>query len=229
MSAYSASAPVTASTTAPSATNATAGSRGQERHRVARATAPRRIVRVRHDLRSAERRARTTNHSTMTGPNSLPTACGAVALDANSPMRMAQRDRHDEMRERRRGDLEALDRRQHRDRRRDHAVAVEQRRRRTRRAATSHRDACAPRRLPRRTSAVSAMMPPSPSLSARMMNDDVLDRDDQRERPEDQRQRRRSTSAWRRLDRAVVEREDGPAARTAGWCRCRRRRRRARR
>ena len=75
-------------------------------------------------------------------------------------------------------------------------------------------------------SAISASVPPSPLLSARSRMSDVFQRDDEDQRPEDQRQdaehgRRASRVAVRRPRRAPPR-----ATRRAGWCRCRRRRRR---
>ena len=81
----------------------------------------------------------------------------------------ADRDRQDEVRQPGRGDLDAFDCGHHRDRRGDHAVAVEQRHAEEaggdqRRSAVFESFSCAPW-----ISAIRAMMPPSPSLSARMM------------------------------------------------------------
>ena len=113
--------------------------------------------------------ARMPNHSAITGPNSRPTAPVPKRWIANSTVRIASvigttSDSSDG-----RHHLEALDRRQHRDRRRDHPVAVEQRR-----AEDAERDEHQLRRAARgripRTSAISAMIPPSPSLSARMIS-----------------------------------------------------------
>ena len=79
-------------------------------------------------------------------------------------------DRHDERMQRRRDDAEAFDRAQHRDRRRDHAVAVEHRRAEDAEARRATSAAARGRSMPRDTSAVSARMPPSPRLSARMIS-----------------------------------------------------------
>ena len=66
-------------------------------------------------------------------------------------------------------DLEPLDRGQHRDRRRDHAVAEEQRGAEDARAPPARASSARPPGAPlRRISVISAMMPPSPSLSARI-------------------------------------------------------------
>ncbi len=72
------------------------------------------------------------------------------------------------------------------------AVPVEQRRAEQ---ARGHQQPSERRGVPRgRTSASSARMPPSPRLSARMTIDEVLERDDEVERPEDQRQDARGRS-----------------------------------
>ena len=81
------------------------------------------------------------------------------------------RQRHDVRLEQRRGDVQPFDGAEHRNGRRDHAVAVEQRR-----AEDAEQDQHRPRRRRARRccrrrggiSAVSARMPPSPWLSARM-------------------------------------------------------------
>ena len=129
--------------------------------------------------------------------------------------------------EARRGDLQPLDRRQHRDRRRDHPVAVEERR-----AEHAERDQheLGPRRVSSApcTSAIRARIPPSPSLSARMMKRtysietiSVIDQKTSEIDAVDVRVRSSSPRGGRPRRPS--------AARTAGWCRCRRRRRRARR
>ena len=70
--------------------------------------------------------------------------------------------------ERRLDDLEPLDRRKDRDRRRDHAVAEEQRGAEDAERGQRQLGPATARHAPRRISVISAMMPPSPSLSARM-------------------------------------------------------------
>ena len=106
----------------------------------------------------------------MTGPNSRPIRCGALALDGEQPDQDRQGHRQDERLEAGGRELQPLHRRQHRNRRRDHPVAIQQRR-----ADDAedhrHRDRAGPaiRRLPS-TSDSSARMPPSPSLSARNTN-----------------------------------------------------------
>ena len=161
----------------------------------------------------------------MIGPKTAPMPPVPRRCTTNSAIRIDDRDRHDERLEGVRRHTEALDRAQHRDRRRDHAVAVQQR-------GAEQADRDQQRGAPAgpvfaRTSATSARMPPSPPLSARITNSRYLidDRDDQR--PEDQRQ---DAEHVRRRDRdRVIAGRSTRAARTAGSCRCRRRRRRARR
>ena len=70
--------------------------------------------------------ARTANHTTVTGPNSAPMRPGAAVLQREQADEHGDRQRDDEMTERRRGDREAFHGAQHGDRRRDHAVAVEE-------------------------------------------------------------------------------------------------------
>ena len=80
-----------------------------------------------------------------------------------------RRDRYDPFREARVDDLQAFDRRQHRDRRRDHAVTEKQ--------CGAEDSECsqgvairAPRRRNRLTRVMRAITPPSPWLSARITN-----------------------------------------------------------
>ena len=89
------------------------------------------------------------------------------ALDDEQDDQDDDGDRLDVRAEDGRRDLETLDRAEHRDRRRDHAVAVEQRRAEE---AEGDEDGAARSTATRAcaTSAISARMPPSPRLSARM-------------------------------------------------------------
>ena len=128
----------------------------------------------------------------------------------------------------RRGDLDALDRRQHRDRRRDHAVAVEQRG-----AEEAERDqrrlrAAAAERRSRGSGAIEGHDAALAVVVGAHDEGHVLDRDDDRHRPEDQRDDAVDV-AGRSASRRRRRRRRPSAARRAGWCRCRRRRRRARR
>jgi hypothetical protein len=109
------------------------------------------------------------DHNPMTGPKNLPTAHVPKRWITKQRGQDRQRDWHDDRVQRWRDHLESLDRRQHRDRRGDHAVAVEKCR-----AEDPQRDQHDLRRATRQArtlnNAISAMIPPSPSLSARMMN-----------------------------------------------------------
>ena len=125
----------------------------------------------------------TVNHTRITGPNSHPTAPVPLRWIANSPARIAERDRDDQVREPGRRDLQPFDRRRDRDRRRDHAVAEEQ---------------PAPK-IPSTTSSTPAADPPAldqrrerhhAAVAAVVRAHDharVLERDDDHQRPEDQR------------------------------------------
>ncbi len=83
-----------------------------------------------------------------------------------------------------------------------------------------------PPAMAREASAISASVPPSPLLSARSRIKNVFGGDDQQQRPDDQRQ-----NAEHRRHAGRIAGTDGgqhrlAQARKAGWCRCRRRRRR---
>ena len=68
----------------------------------------------------------TTNQTTRTGPKTMPMRDVPLNWMANSAGQQPDGDRYDVGGESRRRDLQALDRRQHADRRRDHAVAEQQ-------------------------------------------------------------------------------------------------------
>ena len=123
-------------------------------------------------------------HDRSEGP---PDRAGPVALDGEQHGEDDQRDRDDEVLHRRRCHLEALDRREDRDRRRDHPVAVEERR-----AEDPERDE---RGLGRATLEAHAALDErdeghDPAFALVVGAHDeghVLDRDDDRDRPEDER------------------------------------------
>ena len=127
MSAYSASAPVTARNTAPRMTSARPGCAANKLQRVPGIHG---LEHLRRAARSPWRRAprASTNHSIMMGPNSRPTRAVPRRWIANnatmtpsvtgSTARSKSGFEH----------LQTFDRAQHRDRRRDQRVAVEQRR-----------------------------------------------------------------------------------------------------
>ena len=126
-------------------------------------------LRVIGDPADAARRRSIRNQTIITGPNRRPTPAVPMRWSRNSATMMAAVIGTTRCVQRRLGDLESLDRRQHRDRRRDHAVAQEQRgaedpERRQQRAWSDGSPAVCWRRI----RVIRAMMPPSPSLSARM-------------------------------------------------------------
>ena len=122
----------------------------------------------------------------------------------------------------RRRELQAFDRRQHRDRRRDHASCRRTSRRRRCRASAP---ASVRRPSARDASAVSDSVPPSPLLSARSRIRHVFDGDDDDQRPDDQRQHAEHDLAGDGRDRRSPP-SPPRGTRRAGWCRYRRRRRR---
>ena len=98
---------------------------------------------------------------------------GAVPLNQKQSDQDHDGDRHDVRLEQRRGDFQTLDRAEHGDGRRDHAVAVEQRRpedaeRNQHRPADGQPRRSAAARARPGISAVRASTPPSPWLSARI-------------------------------------------------------------
>ena len=109
--------------------------------------------------------ASVANHTTITGPNRPPIRSVPYRWMAKTMIRMMIGNGHDVVVEDGRGDRQSLDRAEHRNRRRDHAVAVEQRR-----AGDPEQDQRRRRRvvLWPVINAVSARIPPSPWLSARM-------------------------------------------------------------
>ena len=129
------------------------------------------------------------NHTTMIGPEqrARPRPCRGTE-SGTAPTRMATVVGTTYGSKMCVATVEPFDGAEHRNRRRDHAVAVEQRG-----AEQAERDqksrgfaACACGW--RDTSAISARMPPSPSLSARMTKIRYLTEMIERQRPEDQRQ-----------------------------------------
>ena len=126
------------------------------------------------------------NHRPITGPNSLPTALVPNRWIANSTGEHHERDRHHPRLERGRGHLEPFHRRQHRDRRCDHAVAVEQRG-----AEDAQRDQHRPTGPPWRQRALHERDQGHDAALALVVrahdHRHVLDRHDDRDRPEDQR------------------------------------------
>ena len=156
------------------------------------------------------------------GPKNAATLAVPRDCTANRATRIDDRERHHVGVERRRHDLEALDRREHRQRRRDDGVAVEQRA-----ADDAEQDDVAPAAPSARcASAISASVPPSPLLSARSRISTYFSGDDDDQRPDDQRQHAEHDRLARRIAGAGRGQHRLAEARRAGWCRCRRRRRR---
>ena len=67
-----------------------------------------------------------TNQRQVTGPKSAPTRGRPPALEGEQAEDDGERDRHDHVLQRRRGDAETLHRAQHRDGGRDDSIAVQQ-------------------------------------------------------------------------------------------------------
>ena len=125
------------------------------------------------------------------------------ALDREQGDKDGERDRDDEVLEARRGDLQALDRRQDGDGGGDHAVAVEQRRADD--AEEYQGRGLGPGALDERGEGHDAAL----AFVARAHDEGhVLDRDDQRERPEHERDDAVDV-AFGGAHRAVVDGEDG--------------------
>ena len=147
--------------------------------------------------------AMVTNHTTITGPNSAPTRAVPRDWIMNRPTRMTTVIGTTYGSKTCVAIVEALDRAEHRDGRRDHAVAVEQRR-----AEQAERDRASPRlfalahrrlrdeRQQREDAALAVVV-------GAHHEDQVLDRDDERQRPEDQRQHAEHVVARRRRSPCV--------------------------
>ena len=121
----------------------------------------------------------------MIGPKKAATLAVPRDCTANSAIRIDDRERHDVGVERRRRDLQAFDRGQHRQRRRDDGVAVEQRAADdaeqdydARRDAPSARDG---ERHQRQRAALAVVV-------GAQQDQDVFGGDDEEQRPDDQRQ-----------------------------------------
>ena len=128
----------------------------------------------------------TRNQPTMIGPNSPTDPVGAVPLNREHTDDDGHRDRHDVRFEQWRRHLEPLDRAEHRDGRRDHAVAVEKRG-----AEDAHQDEDRPSRSISRSRRQQRGQGEDAAfaLVVRAHHDrDVLDRDDEQQRIDDQRQ-----------------------------------------
>ena len=125
---------------------------------------------------------------------------GAAALHQKQADQQHQRDRHDIRFEQRRGDLQPLDRAQDRNRRRDDPVAIEQRRADQPR---HHDPQIAPLAAVRRAQHQRGQRQQAAlaAIVGAHDDDDVFDRHDQDQRPENQRQRAE--------DRVLVDASEG--------------------
>ena len=83
--------------------------------------------RVRERSRARPSTPMTANHSSIAGPKMLPMKPVPLRWTRNSPIRISDADGHDHRRELRRVDFQSFHGAQYRDRRRDDAVAIEQR------------------------------------------------------------------------------------------------------
>ena len=124
-------------------------------------------------------------------------------------------ERHDIVLKRRRGDLQAFDRRQHRDRRRDQRVAIEERG-----ADDAEQDDGKALAADRAIGKGHQRKRPAFAVIVGAEQDQhVFDRDDQNQRPDDERQ----NAEDHRLERSLTASLRGMQV---GSCRCRHRRRR---
>ena len=126
MSAYSASAPVMTSTMAPIATNVEERV-GDHEHQPVGRREPLDDLRVRPRSGSSPAAAIAANHSTVIGPKSAAHPAGPEALRGEEAAQDDRRHGDDDVGQPGCGDLQALDRGQHADRRGDQRVAVEER------------------------------------------------------------------------------------------------------
>ena len=222
MSAYSASAPVTASTMAPTAAN-TCQPRAARKPNAWRGSSAARIAGCSRDVDGAgERQGQEPQRDDR--PEHAPDRRRAEALNQEQPEQDGQRHRHDIGLQGRGGDLQAFHRTEHRDRRRDHAVAIEQRGaahpQQQQRAAQGRPigDRVRGQRRQRQAAAFAAVV-------GAQDQHHVLQGHDQHQGPEDARHRADQVAGVRAPRRWPARRS--PSSCTAGWCRCRRRRRRA--
>ena len=160
--------------------------RGVERHQ---------DLRLARDLRDAESGDDDEPHD-QNRPEEEADARGALELDGEQAGQQPDGDRHDIRREGGRGDVETFDRREHADRRRDHAVAEQK-------PGAEHQR---PQENPRALVLVLVQQAVEREDAALAFvlgvedEDRVLDRDDQRDRP-DRQGNRADDVAGRRRDR----------------------------
>ena len=120
----------------------------------------------------------------MTGPKNAATRAVPRRCTANSAIRMTIGERHDVVLERRRHELETFDRRQHRDRRRDHGVAEEHR-------GADHAEHQHERRAPAERARRERRERERAALAVvvgAQQDQHVFERDDDDQRPQDHRQ-----------------------------------------
>ena len=169
MSAYSASPPVIARNTPPSTTKVCQPCATDEPDRMPW------VEREQHVR--APQHARQPEHGDHHEPQQhhrskdAADAGGSLRLRREQQQQDDQRGRQDIRLERICGDVDALQRAQHRDRRRDDPVAIDQRRAKQARPPPAP---CSTAPLAPVTSAISARMPPSPWLSARITKTQYL-------------------------------------------------------
>ena len=147
---------------------------------------------------------------------------GAARLHRKQRQQDDHRQRHHIRIERHGDELDALDRRQHRQRRRDHGVAVKQR------AAddAEQDDHAGPCRQPRAAPAPSAPACRPRRCCRRAAGSTRISASRRRSAPTGSATERRARPADRRSPVVPVAQRSLHAARRAGWCRCRHRRRR---
>ena len=184
-SAYNASAPVTASTTAASAKNAMR--EGPDKNPIAYVGRQRLEDLGMRAMPEHPQAPIARNQTIMIGPNTRPTGCGPEALHHEEHDDDRGGDRHDQWS----SDGSTTSRPSTADSTEIAGVIMlSPKNSDAPKMPSATRIACV-RRLPRtpcrRIKVISARMPPSPSLSARSTSSTYLMRDDDRHRPEDQR------------------------------------------
>ena len=171
--------------------------------------------------------AMTTNQTEHHRSENLPDEARALLLHDEQPDEDGDGERHDDGRERRRIHLQAFDGAEHGDRRRDRAVAVEQ----GRADQADDQELGAPGAGRGIAGVQQRQQGDDAAFAAIVGTQDqqrILDRDDQDQRPQDQRGHAQNRI---RGERTAVSGGLGGflQARRGGWCRCRHRRRRAHR
>ena len=152
----------------------------------------------------------------MTGPKIGANSPGAAALGGEQAHECHHRNRDDVMLEGGRGDVESLDRAQHRDRRGDHAVAVKQRGAEHPQADEQRAAAAGAGRALGKGQRHQCQDAPFTPVVRAQHDGQVFQRDDQQQRPEDQRQDAQDIRGrWRqrvRAAKALAQRIEGAGA-----------------